>query len=57
MKIRIAALAILLAAAAACSNDVTAPRGPSARAFRDGTTAAPDTTPRADGAGMMGSGG
>jgi hypothetical protein len=57
MKIRIAAIALLLASAAACSQDVTAPHAPATRVHRDGTTFAPDTTPLLDdGGGMMGSG-
>ena len=57
MKIRIAAVVLAVAAAAACSREVTAPVGDRARRVESVTTFAPDSTPVTDdGGGMMGSG-
>lgn len=58
MKIRIAAIVLVLAAAAACSSgDITAPRAAEVRSADGLTTFSPDSTPATDdGGGMMGSG-
>jgi hypothetical protein len=55
MKIRIAAIALLLTAAAACSRDLTGPGR--ARTLQGDTAFAADSTPAMDDGGtMMGSG-
>ena len=57
MKIRIAAVVLAVAAAAACSQDLTGPAGGHTRSVQGVTAFKPDSTPATDdGGGMMGSG-